>query len=447
MLSKEQNNLLTRTGAGTECGSLMRRYWQPAALVEELNIDRPVKAIKLMGEDLVLFRDESGDIGLVGRHCPHRGADLCFGRLEDGGLRCSFHGWLFDKAGKCLEQPAEPLESTYYAKIKHTAYPCVEINGVIFAFLGEGEPPELPNFDCFVAPDSHIFAFKGLVEANWLQLLEVGIDPAHASYLHRYFEDENPDEGYGQQFRDNTSGVDIPITKILREFGRPQIDFEDTEYGLKIFALRQFDDQNVHIRISNLLFPNAIVIPMSNDMVITQWHVPIDDVSSYWYAIFSSFSESVDKEAMRAQRLKLYSLPNYTSRLNRHNDWGFDPDTQKTKTYTGMGDDINVHDQWAVESPGPIFDRSKETLGISDKVIAKYRKVLREILGKNGDSGERSPFWPSADKFSSGGPLTVDTIAPSKDWQNHAAAFDKERRQASPWANGESTNLGPSSDE
>ena len=131
MLSAEINERITRIGPGTPCGDLLRRYWQPAALVEELEGDRPVKSVRLLGEDLVIFRDEDGRLGLIGRHCCHRGADLSFGRLEDGGLRCPFHGWLYDVDGNCLEQPAEPAGSTYHRKVRQTAYPCVERNGVI----------------------------------------------------------------------------------------------------------------------------------------------------------------------------------------------------------------------------------------------------------------------------------------------------------------------------
>ena len=131
MLKEDLNTLITQVGAGTGCGNLMRHYWQPAALTEELSDDRPVKAVTLMGEDLVLYRNADNEYGLIGRACPHRGADLCFGRLEDGGLRCAFHGWLFDHTGKCIEQPAEPAGSNFYRKVKHTAYPCLERNGII----------------------------------------------------------------------------------------------------------------------------------------------------------------------------------------------------------------------------------------------------------------------------------------------------------------------------
>jgi len=185
MMSQEQNDLITRTGPKEACGKLMRMYWQPAALVDELQGPRPVKALKLLGENLVLFRDEQGRYGLIDRHCAHRGADLAFGRLENGGLRCAFHGWLYDVSGQCLETPAEPKDSMLCKNVTQRAYPVKEKSGILWAYLGEGEPPAFPEIDCFVAPDAYTFAFKGHIGCNWLQALEVGIDPAHASFLHR----------------------------------------------------------------------------------------------------------------------------------------------------------------------------------------------------------------------------------------------------------------------
>ncbi|MEA2988866.1 MAG: hypothetical protein QOG83_1577, partial [Alphaproteobacteria bacterium] len=158
MLSAELNDLITRIGPGTPAGTLMRRYWQPAALVDELAGNRPVKPLRLLGEDLVLFRDDQGRHGLIARACPHRGTDLAYGRLEDGGLRCAFHGWLFDVTGQCLETPAEPEGSRMCASIRQKAYPVVERSGILFAFMGAGEPPVFPQFDCFVAPATHTFA-------------------------------------------------------------------------------------------------------------------------------------------------------------------------------------------------------------------------------------------------------------------------------------------------
>ena len=411
---------------------MLRRYWQPAALVEELAGERAVRPVRLMGEDLVLFRDERGRHGLLGRQCPHRGADLCYGRLEDGGLRCAFHGWLWDTEGRCQEMPAEPPGSTFPAKVRHTAYPCEARNGIVFAYLGPGTPPPLPEFDCFAAPERFTFAFKGLIEANWLQALEVGIDPAHASFLHRFFEDEDPAEGYGQQFRAPTSDSGMPVTKLMREYDCPRIEVDETGYGLRIFALRQLDAARMHVRVTNLMFPNAIVIPLSNDMMLTQWHVPINDESSWWYAIFSAYSEPVDKETMRNQRLELYTLPDYAPRLNRANHWGYDPSEQRGLTYTGMGLDINVHDNWAVESPGPIQDRTAEHLGASDKAIIANRKLLMRAIEQLG-KGEEMPIAPSGNGEA---PVGVDTIGAADNWRTCWADYDRARRAASAWAAG-----------
>src|SRR5215212_9775467 len=154
MLTREENELVTRVGPGGPAGQLLRRYWQPAALAEELPVGGAPKPVKLLGEDLVLFRDEQGRPGLLALHCPHRGADLSYGRLEDGGLRCLYHGWLFDVGGRCLEQPGEPASSTFRDKVRHTAYPCQEAAEVIFAYLGPGEPPLLPAYEFLTVPRS-----------------------------------------------------------------------------------------------------------------------------------------------------------------------------------------------------------------------------------------------------------------------------------------------------
>lgn len=426
MLTSERNALATRTGPGTGCGGLMRSYWQPAALSEELAGERPACAVRLLGEDLVLYRGGDGRPALVGRRCPHRGADLLYGRLEDGGLRCSFHGWLLDGSGRCLEQPAEPEGSRFHTRIRHVAYPCAERNGVVFAYMGGGEPPPLPALDGLVAPDEYTFAFKGLLECNWLQALEVGIDPAHASFLHRVFEDGGPDGGYGRQFRASTG--DMPVTRLLREFPRPEIRVDDTGYGLRLTALRRIDAARMHVRVTNQVFPNAIVIPMSEDMNITQWHVPIDDASCWWYAVFSAFGERVDKRRMREQRLELYTVPGYRPRRNRGNGYGFDPAEQRGETYTGMGHDINVHDQWAVESPGPVADRTAEHLGASDRGIIAFRRKLLAAI--DGLAAGAAPPPAAAD----GGPPAIDTIAAPDDWEGGWRRAEAARRGRSAWA-------------
>ncbi|HEX6959913.1 MAG TPA: Rieske 2Fe-2S domain-containing protein [Ferrovibrio sp.] len=434
MTTHEQNMRMTLVGPGRPAGKLLRRYWQPVALREELDDLRPVKPVKLLGEDFVLFRDEQGRYGLLDRDCPHRGADLAFGRPEDGGLRCPFHGWLFDVAGQCLETPAEPERSNLCKRIRQRSFPVVERSGILFAYLGAGAPPAFPDFDCFVAPDSHVFAFKGHIACNWLQALEVGIDPAHASYLHRFFEDEDPGANYGRQFRAASADSDMPMTRVLREFARPQIEVERTEYGMRLFALRRISDASMHVRVTNLVFPQAFVIPLSVEMTITQWHVPIDDVNCYWYAIFTSFGAAVDKQQMRAQRLELYTLPDYIPRKNRSNNYGFDPAEQKSQTFTGMGFDINVHDQWAVESQGPIQDRTREHLGSSDKAIVNYRSMLLKAI-EQVEAGNEPPMMVLDDAAARGirGPVTVDGIAPADRWQAYWREADRRKRQQAPW--------------
>jgi hypothetical protein len=433
MMSQSQNDAITRTGLQTGLGKLMQRYWQPVALVQELAGERPIVPVRLLGQDFVVFRDQQGRYGMLDRDCPHRGADLAFGRLEDGGLRCAFHGWLFDVEGKCLQTPAEPATSRMCENLRQGAYPVAVKNGILFAFIGKGEPPAFPELDCFTAPDAYTFAFKGLIECNWLQALEVGIDPAHASFLHRFFQDEDVSASYGKQFRGASAGTSIPMTKILREYDRPIINVERTEYGLRIIALRELDQQRTHVRVTNQLFPHAFVIPMSSEMTITQWHVPVDDETCYWYAIFTSFGQPVDKAKMTTQRLELYQLPEYRSRKNRSNNYGFDPHEQKHETYTGMGADINVHDQWAVESMGRIQDRRREHLGQSDKAIVEYRRLLREQIERVEGGLEPLLFLDAQHAKAIQGPGTMDGIGPTAGWETYWMEVDVARRRGASW--------------
>lgn len=434
MISQQLNDSLTRVGPDTDAGAVLRRYWQPAALSDELAGERPVVPVTLLGEKLVLFRDEEGELGLIGRHCPHRGADMCFGRREDNGLRCPFHGWHFDRTGQCVEQPGEPEGSQMHHQIRVVSYPVIERNGIVFAYMGPGDPPEFPSFDCFRAPESHVFAFKGLWECNWLQAMEVGIDPAHASFLHRFLEDEDPSEGYGKQFRDSAADTNIPITRVLREYPRPDISVEETGFGLRITSLRHMDNGLTHVRVTNQIFPGAICIPMSREMTITQWHVPIDDENCYWYSMFTSFDKPVDKDLMREQRLREHRLPDYAPIKNKHNNYGYDPAEQASKTYTGMGLDINVHDQWAVESMGPIQDRTQEHLGKTDVAIIRYRRMLRDAIRNLAEGRETAlPMRNGEDLAKMVGPLSNDAVTGTEDWQAASSQADRDRRAACPW--------------
>jgi len=447
-MQAEQNQLITRIGPGTDCGALMRQYWQPAALVDEFDPrldprmkERPVKAVRLLGQDLVLFRDGVGHWGLLDRDCPHRGADLAFGRHEPDGLRCPFHGWKFAVDGRCLETPAEPFGSTLCQRVRQRSYPVREVAGVVFAWLGPegGTPPELPAFDAFRAPASHSFAFKGLWRCNWLQAFEVGIDPAHPSFLHRYLQDESTDNAYGRQFRaasvGEVQGERWPMTRVMREFCQPEIRHDTVSEGLtRLTTLRPMTETLTHVRVTHAAFPHTFVIPLSEHITITQMHVPVDDFNTYWYSFFTSFREPLDKEEMRRQRLACVTLPDYVPKKGRADHWGFDPAEQRTRTYLGMGeDDINLHDQWAVESMGAIQDRTREHLGSSDKVIMANRRVLLKAI-ETVRSGGRPPMVLSADEAAAlTGPDTIDCIAPASGWEAFWTAQAKAKRDGAGW--------------
>lgn len=444
MMSREQNDRISRVGPGDPAGRLLRRYWQPVALLDEFDEarvgPRPVKAVRVLGQDFVLFRDEQGRWGLLDRDCPHRGADLAYGRREDGGLRCPFHGWLFDVEGRCLETPAEPEGSRLCDRVRQRAWPVQVHAGAIWAWLGDGEPAAFPELDCFVAPDTHVFAFKGLWECNWLQSVEVGIDPAHASFLHRFFEDEQPGEqSYGRQFRSASSDSDLPMTKVMREHFRPEIYVEPAPHGLQLTALRRISENATHVRITNQVFPQAFAIPLSDEMTITQFHVPVDDVNNYWYAFFTSFGAPIDKALMREQRLKMHELPEYRPRVGRGNQYGFDPREQLEQTYTGMGTDINVHDQWACESQGPIQDRTREHLGTTDKAIMAYRRLLLQAIDTVEKGGTPPMSMDAAQAGAVRGPVTMDAIGPGgsvEALRDFGRGIDARRRARASWGAG-----------
>jgi len=451
-MQAELNQLLTRVGPGTDCGALLRQYWQPVALLDEFDprldprmAQRPLKALRILGQDLVLFRDQHGRHGLLDRDCPHRGADLAFARHEGDGVRCPFHGWKFDVAGTCLETPGEPKGSTLCRHVRQRSYPVLERSGVLFAWLGpeKGTPPVLPALDCFTAPPSHSFAFKGLWHCNWLQAVEVGIDPAHPSFLHRYLRDEDLQQAEadrsGKQFRaasvGSVAGERWPMTRVMREFCSPEIRFDSVGDGVvRLTTLRAIDDELMHVRITHSLFPHTFVIPLSPTLTITQMHVPVDDTHTYWWSFFTSFDAPLDRAAMREQRLQGVSLPDYLPRMGRHNDWGYDPEEQRTRTFLGMGeDDINRHDQWAVESMGAIQDRSREHLGTTDKVIMANRRLLRQAIDTVRAGGRAPLVLDAAAAAALRGPDTVDCIAPAQHWQAFSEAAMAAKRRAAPW--------------
>ena len=250
MISQEENSLLTQTGPGTPCGDLMRRYWQPVALTAELPAGANPMSVRIFSEDLALFRDAQGHPGLLGIHCSHRGTDLSYGRVENGGLRCLYHGWLYDIRGRVLEQPGEPGGEAKREEIRHLAYPCREAGGVIFAYMGSGEPPLLPNYEFLAVPEERRTVTKILVNCNYLQANEGNIDPVHLSFLHQKLEESESDP------RRIVRGSDASDNSLLAKDIAPAIEVEVTDYGLRIYAIRKSDAANCYLRVTNFILPN-----------------------------------------------------------------------------------------------------------------------------------------------------------------------------------------------
>ncbi len=476
-MNHEQNTRLTQVGPGTPGGLLQRRYWQPVALVEEFDPllapdmgsaaqPRLIKAVRALEQDFVLVKNHDHSWALLDRDCPHRGANLAFARYENvstprsifegkvpiaiqqTAIRCPFHGWAFqtsgDAPGQCVDTPAEPENSTLCTQIKQRSYPVQENAGLVWAWLGDGAPEPMPELDCFAAPASHSFAFKGLWHANWLQCFEVGMDPAHPSFLHRFLQDadltETGSNAGGKQFRSaaagDVAGERWPMTRVMRELHRPKLLAQavqsETLQGIRITALRALSEQSTHVRVTQAIFPHIFVIPLSETLTITQWHLPVDDGNTYWFSVFTSFDGAIDQAAMRAQRLPYTTLPSYTPKAGAHNAWGFSPEEQMTRTFLGMGeDDINVHDQWAVESMGGLQDRTREHMGTSDKIIVLYRRWLQRAM-EAAAAGQTPPPLAATQSLSDP-PGTVDGFAPSDAWETWWQAQLAAKREKASW--------------
>lgn len=372
MLTREENALITRTGPGTPGGDLLRRYWQPVALSAELT-DAPIP-VRIMSEDLVLYRDEDGRPALLGLHCPHRGADLSYGRLENGGLRCLYHGWLYDVNGRCLEQPGEPEGSDFYTKIRHTAYPCQEIADVVFAYLGPGEPPQLPAYEALHAPAEHRWVTKYFNECNYLQGNDGNADAAHVAHLHGFVPGSDLT---GRHPKESAVG-----SYAAREVKLLEMEVEDTDFGVRIYHTESAGPGTKVVRVMNWVIPNLCAVPGGpspfGDGYLIYWHVPIDDYTSWRYAIAFKRSGPLPKEL--GERRTSVLTPDYHLKRNKANRYLQDREEMRTRTLAGLGDIFVVGDSCATETAGPIQDRTQEHLGAIDvAIIASHRMLLRAV--------------------------------------------------------------------
>jgi phthalate 4,5-dioxygenase len=382
MTTREQNELLTHTGPGTAGGEMMRRYWLPVGLSADVTRESGPLPMRILSENLVLFRDENGRIGLLQRHCPHRRADLSYGRIEDGGLRCLYHGWLWDVKGNCLEQPAEPPESTYKDKVKALSYPCREIAGLIFTYMGAGEPPVFPMYSCYDAPPAHRWVMRAPLDCNYLQGLEGNIDPAHLSYLHRPM---------GRVDERNVPGSDKSADMYYAEDRRPHLDLEDTDFGIRIFSIRRAGADKQYVRVTNFILPCLAAIVGNegrvNEGYAMHWHVPIDDYHHFRYDLVHNRVREIDHAKYNARFATRTGPDGVTDRMlaNRYLQ---SRAAMQSENFTGMGPSFNVHDAFAVESMGPISEREHEHLATTDRIIVRARRQLLDAIRDVADGKE-----------------------------------------------------------
>jgi len=376
MLSQAENELITQVGPGTPMGELMRQYWAPALLSSELSADGDPRRVLLLGEQLIAFRDTKGQVGLVQNACPHRGASLFFGRNEECGLRCVYHGWKFDVSGACVDMPNEPTESNFKHKVRATAYPTQERGGVVWAYLGPRElPPPLPNLEAnMLGEASSAIAYEG--QCNWLQILEGDIDTVHSGFLHRGSLD--PDKMPKDTFMEYQ----------IRERA-PHYELFDTEGGSCYGAYREAKPGFDYWRIAQWLFPFYSMAPagllgLGKGLFA---RVPMDDTHTMSYLIAPRSTNQIrrpgagDGEGGRPQMLPDSTdwVGRFRFAANAANDWGTDRQKQRANVgrqgYSGINGTL-LQDAAVTGSMGPVFDRSTEHLGSSDLMIIRVRRRL-----------------------------------------------------------------------
>ena len=375
MLSREENALLTQVSPGTPMGDTMRRYWIPALLAWELpEPDCPPVRVKLLGEELVAFRDTQGRIGLLDEFCPHRRVSLFFGRNEECGLRCVYHGWKFDADGRCVDMMNEP--DSFAHKIRTTSYPTVEVGGIIWAYMGPAAlRPALPLFGWTQMPATHRHASKVVQESNWLQGVEGGIDTSHAPILHRAITRDTKRPGLR------------PKDPFVRGKA-PTLEVDVMDYGYQYAGIRPLDETDIHVRAYQFILPFHQIRPSRADdgtpLVAGHIWVPMDDVTTMVYNWVASLrDEPLPEEERLESRLgngpQDVDQTTFRGKRNRANNYLLDRQVQKTETFTGI-DGINVQDRAVQESMGAIVDRSKEHLGPADRAVIQARRLLVDAV-------------------------------------------------------------------
>ena len=421
MLTPEDNELLTRVGPGAPMGNVLRRFWLPFALAQELpGPDCDPIRVRLLGEDLVAFRDSSGRPGLVAANCPHRGASLFFGRNEENGLRCVYHGWKFDVSGQCVDMPNEPAESNFKNKVRARAYPCVDRGGVIWTYLGpEGSQMDLPELEWTHVADNQRYVSKRIQFCNYLQNVEGEVDSSHVSFLHS---------------RAVTSGNEPASAKgslsaYMASSKAPRFFVNPTEYGLLIGARREAGDEGYYWRITQFLMPSYTMIPAGlGDAISFTAAVPRDDVSMMGFTVTwhpdrpLTPEEVAGIESWTGVHTEV-DPKTFTPLRNIDNEYLLDRAFQRNGSYTGIRG-IREEDLAVQEGMGPIFDRSGEHLGSADLAVIAMRKRLLDAVAalENGQVPYEAQH-PNAYHVRS----AVLVLPAEIDWQQGSAEAVKAR--------------------
>lgn len=391
MLSATDNELLTHVDAGTPMGNLMRQYWIPFLFSWEIKADGPPERVRLLGEDLLAFRDSSGRPGLIAENCPHRGASLYFGRNENGGLACIYHGWKFDVSGHCMEMPSEPSSSNFHKKVADLSYPLAEKAGVLWAYMGtEKLPPPLPGLEWMDVPEDQIIASKRVQYTNWLQAMEGDLDQSHLSFTHRFLQP-------------NKNSIRKGVDTIRQNDTHPHFEVLETDYGVLVGCSREAGDGQKYWRLTQHMMPFHTITPPYGDNPTRNWRawVPIDDHNVFVIGLtFHPARGFTDEEFNRLEksanvwtispenRAPVTSAPfgRWRPLLTVENDFHQDREFQKTGLYSGIAE-FWAQDAAPQITMGSICDRTKEHLGTSDAGIIGVRRRLLAAAKKFANDG------------------------------------------------------------
>ncbi len=414
-MNKEMSEILTRTGAGTPMGNLMRRYWVPLLLSGEVaEPDGPQVRIQVLGEKLLAFRDSEGRVGVIDEFCSHRGVSLFFGRNEEGGIRCAYHGVKFDRNGQCVDVPSSPQAC---ARMHIKSYPTIERGGIVWAYMGpKDKQPAPPELEWCMLPPEHVYVSKRIQLCNYLQAMEGGIDTSHVSFVHSHEVDIDP-------MHQGTKALEY-----IKADGNVQFNIEKTPFGLTLFGRRNGDSDSYYWRVTQWLFPWFTLIPPFGEHALGGhvW-VPIDDHSCWAWSINFRPDRPLSEEELTAMKAGKgihveYEEPgSFMPKANYKNDYLMDRVAQKEKrAYSGVFG-FSAQDYSLQESMGPIQNHEAENLLPTDKAIVMARRMLHEATVGLAEGVEPPALDAEAQRVRAAGVLLPKEADPIE-WASHELA-------------------------